>query len=317
MSTLSQKLKNFHLWRFNRFGKQATVPRKPHFVSVFDKNAGADLQSYVERMFAFSSASSRMAYSKASSDISSEAIIELAPTRMLFIDVTPNRHHIRVLKNMNIPYLIINSSMPDQDISHDVNAFAQRTGISEVVGRRNAIYVHKPTKRNLPIIVNAFLEAKRQYPDLLMMLSGAEVGEISALNLDLMVIEPDASKNKRQLGDILISSEGEFNPDWASAANLCILLPENKNIQQSANMALGSGASLLTYRVDLEAYDTLNDLEAIGAIWSAQNPKLLAAAITQALSPEKTALTVGQSLEHLTAREDHLSQAVDTLLDQD
>lgn len=316
MGTISQNLKNFRFWKFRRFGTPPPEHKKPHFISVFKANEETAVKACIERVFAFSASSSRMAYSVVDADIVPEEIRELSPTRMLFVNTQPNRQQIRMLKYLGIPYLSIEAGLSDYP-SQDVSSIAPRSGIGEIVGRRNAIYVHKPTKRNLPIIVNAFLEAKRQYPDLLMMLSGAEVGEISALNLDLMVIEPDASKNKRQLGDILISNEGEFNPDWAAAANLCILLSENKNIYQSANMALGSGASLLTYRVDLEAYDTLNDLEAIGAIWSAQNPKLLAAAITQALSPEKTALTVGQSLEHLTAREDQLSQAVDTLLDQD
>ena len=317
MSALSQNFKNFRFWGLRRFRKAPERKKKPHFVSVFNASEANELKAHVERVFAFSASSSRMAYSVSDADFTDEEIIERAPTRLLFVNVSPTRQQLRTIKYLNVPYLIINAQNTQIDVSGEVLSFAQRGGISEVVGRRNAIYVHKPTKRNLPIVVNAFLDAKRQYPDLLMMLSGVQNNEIETLNLDLMIINKDASKSKRQLGDILISDEDAFCPDWSAAANLCILLPENKNIWECASLALGSGASLLTYRVDLEAYDKLNDLEAIGAVWSAQNPNLLSAAITQALSPEKTALTVGQSLEHLTAMEDQISQAIDTLLDQE
>ncbi len=317
MSVLSQGFKSFRFWGSRRFGKRSEAQKRPHFVSVFDRDEASGLKAHIERAFAFSASSLRMAYSTIDVDTLPDEIIELAPSRILFVNVIPSRQQLRAIKHLDVPYLNINAQTEPKKTSSDVNSVTQRGGISEVVGRRNAIYVHKPSKRNLLIIVNAFLDAKRQYPDLLMMLSGVQHGALEALNLDLMIIDKDASKSKRQLGDVLVSPESDFSPDWAATANLCILLPENKDIQKCGNLALGSGASLLTYRVDLEPYETLNELEAIGAIWSAQNPNLLAAAITQALSPEKTALTVAQSLEHLTATEDYISQSIDALLDQE
>ncbi len=220
----------------------------------------------------------------------------------------------RMLRYFDIPFAQVNKSKLQPSKSIEVFELS-RANLSFVHGRM-AIYVHEPSLKNLPVILKAYFEVRRQYPDLVLLMSGVSVNQFTEMDRDVIVASSDSSKEKTRLADIITSEKSGFLDEWAAYANVTLLLDENKIVEEKLQHALKAGSAVVTFGVKPKEKGLLVELLSVGAIWTTFRPQGLVSALGQALEPEKAALTVLQSLEYLSPSKSLLQSSIDKLLER-
>lgn len=244
---------------------------------------------------------------------------EHAPRHYLFINSEPSGDLLAALKLHQISFASLHDPAPPGEISEFSDKSSGREKLRELIGRRYTIYAHA-SKRTKLAELSAFFEGCREarldFPDLLILMTGAKREQIAREWPGLFIAGARDMRARRNAADLILLEGDEPDADCISVCNVTVILSSNTSVEYYGRTVLERGSALVLYGVDARRQGVLGELDATGAIWSVQRGGLLGAALAQALLPEKSALTAVQSLERLTESALELDQIVDTLLSQ-
>ena len=322
MARRASPLENIWNWGRLSFKRRPKFEKKALCLVIIDDDLIPMQRQNLDAALAFSTIKEELKFVKISEvpvdngpSILMKYLTEIAPIRVLIatgrkVSELETTLLFLSIAHMKLPFHLLSEQGLDPN-----QIVPDRGQIREVVGRRTCVYIHAPNAKNLDVFTAVYAEARRQFPDLLVLLRGLDEDRVKLIPEEFVVVPKDTSKARRQLADFIYEVNDEYSAQWASVANVCLFFPENKQVEEWAKLALGSGAAVVTFGLKIDKSKMLSELEAIGAIWTVQNQNLLSAALTQALSPEKSALTVFQSLEHINDFESNLSKEIDRFLE--
>ncbi len=242
-----------------------------------------------------------------------ERYLDQKPNALLYIGKKPDREEVSALRLLKVPYRAIDNLIEPPSVSEFPEDDPSRMRWREAFNRRYVLYVHVTKKDLVPKLLEAFLEVRRNFPDLILVLSGVDASAVPHRQFGLSMLKESGNLKLIQYNDILLLDDERFDPVIASVANVEIVT-QTTQTRRTAMEAIQRSAAILFYSVNSKTMGPFNDLVNSGAIWSIGKNGPLGTTLTQMLSLTNSANASAQSLARLTETENELFKAIDELI---
>lgn len=169
---------------------------------------------------------------------------------------------------------------------------------------------------DLDDFISAFREARLQSPDLVLAISGAIEfnSRYFPSEFDIQPYQNDSLA--WQKADIILLDASADLTTWISVGVATMLGLADSQDRALAEDAILLASSLVLYDPEFSANDPFSHLAAIGAVWVANSAEGLANALTQAVLPERAALTSTQALDFWCPSDDPMQMVFERAYEQ-
>ena len=311
-ASIAQRLR---FWERNWVQEKARYKAKDVVLIELDPNLPTQARSHLEIAISFSSSGLAPAIIESTGENKKfiERVVDSGAKYFISAGKKLSISQRRVLQFLGIPYLELSANqIPAYDLPKD--GFEARGAMLQKFERRHVIYLHKPRKTQLALVLRTFMEVKRRYPDLLLALTGVSEKLMSAIESDIKVAHINDRKSKILLSDVVYEDTKMRQNDWLACANLELIMADGDDIDDKIRTAVERGVAVVVFGDTVSGSKLYNELEAKGAIWGVRKAINLVPVLSQALEPEKAALTTLQSSTLIAGGSTKFIEDIDRLL---
>ncbi len=235
------------------------------------------------------------------------------PSYYFFIGREPITEEIAALKLLQIPYRAVTDLTPPNEMSEFPNEDPQRAKWHAAFERRPVIYAHLVRDDNLALIIEAFRVARRNFPNLIMIMSGIKEDKIKAAARGLFVGTENKNIKTIRFLDIMVMEDLSFSTIQSSVSSAQIVT-QTRDIREITKEAIKHSTAVIFYDVRSSSLSPFSDLINSGSIWNVTRKGSLGATISQVLRIEIAANTATQSILRLHTDHNPTLDALDELL---